>query len=73
MRQHDSDGLDESPEHDALGGRRSPGRWAGLAASLTELGVDLETAKGFRPIVIDYVRTHGGEDLVDKMQRALKI
>jgi hypothetical protein len=56
-----------------LGGRRSPGRWAGLAASFTELGVDLETAKGFRPIVIDYVRTHGGEDLVDKMQRALKI
>ena len=56
-----------------LGGRRSPGRWAGLAASFTELGVDLETAKGFRPIVIDYVRTHGGADLVDKMQRALKI
>ncbi|MCK7508585.1 MAG: hypothetical protein MZV70_34020 [Desulfobacterales bacterium] len=32
------------------------GRWAGLAASFTELGVDLDTAKKFGPIVIDYVR-----------------
>jgi hypothetical protein len=56
-----------------LGGRSSPGRWAGLAASFTELGVDLTTAKKFGPIVIDYVRHHGGEDLVDKMKAALKI
>jgi Protein of unknown function VcgC/VcgE (DUF2780) len=56
-----------------LGGQRSPGRWAGLAASFTELGVDIETAKGFRPIVIDYVKEHGGEDLVDKIQYALRI
>ncbi|MCM2310034.1 MAG: DUF2780 domain-containing protein [Steroidobacteraceae bacterium] len=56
-----------------LGGRNSPGRWAGLAASFTELGVDLATAKKFGPIVIDYVRHHGGEDIVDKMKAALKI
>ncbi|NJD31788.1 MAG: DUF2780 domain-containing protein [Gammaproteobacteria bacterium] len=56
-----------------LGGRRSPGRWAGLAASFTELGVDIPTAKKFGPIVIDYVAHHGGEDLVDKMKAALDI
>lgn len=56
-----------------LGGRNSPGRWAGLAASFTELGVDLGTAKKFGPIVIDYVAHHGGEDLVEKMKAALKI
>lgn len=56
-----------------FGGRNSPGRWAGLAASFTELGVDLGTAKKFGPIVIDYVAHHGGEDLVDKMKAALKL
>lgn len=56
-----------------LGGRSSPGRWAGLAASFTELGVDLDTARKFGPIVIDYVRHHGGEEIVDKMKAALKI
>ena len=56
-----------------LGGRSSPGRWAGLAASFAELGVDLDTAKKFGPIVIDYVKHHGGEDIVDKMKVALKI
>jgi hypothetical protein len=56
-----------------LGGRNSPGRWAGLAASFTELGIDLDTAKKFGPIVIDYVQHHGGENLVDKMRAALKL
>lgn len=56
-----------------LGGRSSPGRWAGLAASFTEIGIDLDTARKFGPIVIEYVRTHGGEDLVDKIRAALKI
>jgi len=56
-----------------LFGKNSPGRWAGLAASFTELGVDLDTAKKFGPIVIDYVRHHGGENLVDKMRTALKL
>jgi hypothetical protein len=56
-----------------LFGRNSPGRWAGLAASFTELGVNLDTAKKFGPIVIDYVAHHGGENLVDKMRKALKI
>jgi hypothetical protein len=56
-----------------LGGRSGPGRWAGLAASFTELGVDLDTAKKFGPIVIDYVKHHGGEDIVDKIKAALKI
>jgi len=56
-----------------FGGRSSPGRWAGLAASFTELGIDLATAKKFGPIVIDYVRHHGGENLVDKMRAALKL
>ena len=56
-----------------LFGKNSPGRWAGLAASFTELGVDLDTAKKFGPIVIDYVRHHGGENLVDKMKTALKL
>ena len=56
-----------------LGGRTGPGRWAGLAASFTELGVDLDTAKKFGPIVIDYVKHHGGEDIVDKMKVALKL
>ena len=56
-----------------LGGRNSPGRWAGLAASFTELGVDLTTAKKFGPIVIDYVKHHGGENIVDKMKTALRI
>ena len=55
------------------GGRNSPGRWAGLAASFTELGIDLDTAKKFGPIVIDYVRHHGGENLVGKMRAALKL
>lgn len=56
-----------------LFGKNSPGRWAGLAASFTELGVPMETAKKFGPIVIDYVAHHGGEDLVDKIRAALKI
>jgi len=56
-----------------LGGRSSPGRWAGLAASFAELGVDVKTAKKFGPIVIDYVAHHGGEDLVDKIKAALDI
>ena len=56
-----------------LFGKNSPGRWAGLAASFTELGVDLDTAKKFGPIVIDDVAHHGGEDLVDKIRAALKI
>jgi hypothetical protein len=56
-----------------LGGRSGPGRWAGLAASFTEIGVDLETAKKFGPIVIEFVRQHGGEDLVEKMRVALKV
>ncbi len=56
-----------------LGGRSGPGRWAGLAASFTELGVDIDTARKFGPIIIDYVRDHGGEDLVDKIRVALKI
>ena len=56
-----------------LGGRSSPGRWAGLAASFTELGIDLDTARKFGPIVIEHVREHGGEDLVDKIRTALKL
>ena len=56
-----------------LGGRSSPGRWAGLAASFTELGINLETARKFGPIVIEHVREHGGEDLVEKIRAALKI
>jgi hypothetical protein len=56
-----------------LGGRNSPGRWAGLAASFTELGIDLHTARKFGPIVIEHVREHGGEDLVDKIRTALKL
>ena len=57
-----------------LGGRSGgAGRWAGLAASFTELGISLDTAKKFGPIVIDYMRDHGGEELVDKVRAALKI
>jgi hypothetical protein len=56
-----------------LGSRSSAGRWAGLAASFTELGVDLTTARKFGPIVIDYVRTHGGEDVVEQIKAALKL
>ena len=56
-----------------LGGRSGAGRWAGLAASFAELGVDLDTAKKFGPIVIEYVRQHGGENLVDKIRAALKL
>ena len=56
-----------------LFGKNSPGRWAGLAATFTELGVPIETAKKFGPIVIDYVAHHGGEDLVEKIRDALKI
>jgi len=56
-----------------FGGRNSPGRWAGLAASFTELGVGLDTAKKFGPVVIEYVKEHGGENLVEKMRAALKL
>jgi hypothetical protein len=56
-----------------LFGRNSPGRWAGLAASFTELGVDLDTARKFGPIVVDYVAHHGGENLVDKIRAALRL
>jgi hypothetical protein len=56
-----------------FGGKTAAGRWAGLAASFTELGVDLNTAKKFGPIVIEHVRQHGGEDLVDKIKVALRI
>jgi hypothetical protein len=56
-----------------FGGRSAAGRWAGLAASFTELGVDLDTARKFGPIVIEHVRQHGGEDLVEKIKVALKI
>lgn len=56
-----------------FGGKTAAGRWAGLAASFTELGVDLSTARKFGPIIIEHVRQHGGEDLVDKIKVALKI
>ena len=56
-----------------FGGKTAAGRWAGLAASFTELGVDLNTAKKFGPIIIEHVRQHGGEDLVDKIKVALRI
>jgi hypothetical protein len=56
-----------------FGGRSSAGRWAGLAASFSELGIDLATAKQFGPIVMDYVRRHAGDDLVGKMKAALKV
>lgn len=56
-----------------LGGRSGAGRWAGLAASFAELGVDIDTAKKFGPIVIDHVREHGGENLVEKIRVALRI
>jgi hypothetical protein len=56
-----------------FGGRNSPGRWAGLAASFTELGIDLATARKFGPLVIEHVREHGGEDLVDKIRAALQL
>jgi hypothetical protein len=57
-----------------LGGRNSTaGRWAGLAASFAELGLDVDTAKKFGPIVIEHVRKHGGEDLLDKLKGALKL
>lgn len=56
-----------------FGGKTAAGRWAGLAASFTELGVDLGTARKFGPIIIEHVRQHGGEDLVDKIKVALKI
>jgi hypothetical protein len=56
-----------------FGGRTAAGRWAGLAASFTELGVDLNTAKKFGPIIIEHVRQHGGEDLVDKIKVALRL
>lgn len=56
-----------------LGGRSAAGRWAGLAASFTELGIDIDTAKKFGPVVIDYVRKHGGENLVEQMKVALKL
>jgi hypothetical protein len=56
-----------------LGGRSGAGRWAGLAASFSELGIDLDTAKRFGPIVIEYVRQHGGENMVGKIRDALKI
>jgi hypothetical protein len=56
-----------------FGGRSKVGRWAGLAASFTELGVDIDTAKKFGPIVVEYVRKHGGENLVDKIRTALDI
>ena len=56
-----------------LGGRSGPGRWAGLATSFTQLGIDLQTAKRFGPIVIDYVKEHGGENLVDKIRAALNV
>lgn len=56
-----------------FGGRNSPGRWAGLAASFTELGIDLDTAKKFGPIVIDFVKEHGGENLVKKLRTALQL
>ncbi|MGI9247122.1 MAG: DUF2780 domain-containing protein [Steroidobacteraceae bacterium] len=56
-----------------FGGRSGAGRWAGLAASFTELGVDLDTAKKFGPIVLDYVKDHGGEKLVGKIRVALNL
>jgi len=57
-----------------LGGRSGgAGRWAGLAASFSELGMGLDTAKKFGPIVIDYLRQHGGDELVEKVRAALKV
>jgi hypothetical protein len=56
-----------------FGGRTAAGRWAGLAASFTELGVDLNTAKKFGPIIIEHVRQHGGEDLVEEIKVALRL
>src|SRR4051794_3566989 len=51
-----------------LGGKTGAGRWAGLATTFTGLGIDLGTARRFGPIVLDYVREHGGEELVEKMR-----
>ena len=38
-----------------------------------ELGVDVETAKKFGPIVMEHVRKHGGEELLGKLKGALKL
>ena len=56
-----------------LGGRSTAGRWAGLAASFAELGVDVDTAKKFGPIVMEHVRKHGGKELLDKLKGALEL
>jgi hypothetical protein len=56
-----------------FGGRSNAGRWAGLAASFSELGVDLATAKKFAPIVMEHVREHGGVGLVARVKTALKL
>jgi hypothetical protein len=56
-----------------IGGRSAAGRWAGLAATFAELGVDVDTAKKFGPIVMEHVRRHGGEELVGKLKGALKL
>jgi hypothetical protein len=55
-----------------FGRRSSAGRWAGLAASFAELGIDLETARKFGPIVIAHVQEHGGAGLVDRLRSALE-
>src|SRR6185295_13742895 len=51
-----------------LGRNSTAGRWAGLAASFAELGVDVETAKKFGPIVMEHVRKHSGEKLLGKLK-----
>ncbi len=56
-----------------LGGRSTAGRWAGLAASFAELGVDVDTAKKFGPIVMEHVRKHGGNELLGKLKGALQL
>jgi hypothetical protein len=48
----------------------SLGRARGLVHRARDRPADREK---FQPIVIDYVRTHGGEDLVDKIRTALKL
>jgi hypothetical protein len=56
-----------------LGGKSGAGRWAGLATEFARLRIDLGTARKFGPIVMDYVRQHGGDELVGKMRAALNV
>lgn len=46
------------------------GQFAALAGSFKDLGIDMNTVTKFAPIVMDWVQSEGGEDILGLLKKA---